>query len=93
MSIRCMGDWAGSIFFIVLVIGAVVGLKALSKQKTRTAESLNEMSPKADRSRRNDERPSGNAKSRRGKGKEVVMQMKEGDRKKRLAETRRTDGT
>lgn len=31
-----MGDWAGIIFFVVLAIGVIVGLKLLAKPATRT---------------------------------------------------------
>ncbi|HEX2639147.1 MAG TPA: hypothetical protein VHL50_01180 [Pyrinomonadaceae bacterium] len=31
-----MGDWAGLIFFVVLVLGVIVGLKLLAKPATRT---------------------------------------------------------
>ena len=35
-----MGDWAGLLFFVFLIAGAVVGLKALAKPRTRTAEEF-----------------------------------------------------
>ena len=35
-----MGDIIGLIFFIALIVGAFVGLKALSKPRTRTAEEF-----------------------------------------------------
>lgn len=35
-----MGDWVGLAFFILLIGGALVGLKALSKPKARTAEEF-----------------------------------------------------
>ena len=35
-----MGDWAGLIFFVVLAVGVVVGLKLLSKPATRTEEEF-----------------------------------------------------
>ena len=31
-----MGDWAGLIFFVVLAVGVIVGLKLLAKPATRT---------------------------------------------------------
>src|SRR5687767_16010408 len=35
-----MSDWIGLIFFVLLVIGVIVGLKALSKPRTRTTEEF-----------------------------------------------------
>jgi hypothetical protein len=35
-----MGDWIGLGFFVLLVVGAIVALKILSKPKTRTAEEF-----------------------------------------------------
>ena len=35
-----MGDWIGLGFFVFLIIGAFIGLRALSKSKTRTNEEF-----------------------------------------------------
>ncbi|HQX57168.1 MAG TPA: hypothetical protein PLP07_14690 [Pyrinomonadaceae bacterium] len=35
-----MGDWIGLIVFVLIVIGALVGLKMLSKPQTRTSEEF-----------------------------------------------------
>jgi hypothetical protein len=35
-----MGDWIGLGFFVLLIVGAAVGLKMLSKPQTRTAEEF-----------------------------------------------------
>lgn len=35
-----MQDWIGLIFFILLAVGLVVGLKVLSKPRTRTSEEF-----------------------------------------------------
>jgi len=35
-----MGDWIGLAFFVLLVAGAIVGLKVLSKPAVRTAEEF-----------------------------------------------------
>ncbi len=35
-----MGDWIGLGFFVLLIVGAAVGLKLLSKPQTRTAEEF-----------------------------------------------------
>jgi hypothetical protein len=35
-----MNDWLGLGFFILLIVGAIVGLKILSKPATRTAEEF-----------------------------------------------------
>ena len=35
-----MSDWIGLIFFILLIVGVIVGLKILSKPSTRTTEEF-----------------------------------------------------
>ena len=35
-----MSDWIGLGFFVLLVVGVIVGLKVLSKPQTRTAEEF-----------------------------------------------------
>jgi len=35
-----MGDWIGLIFFVLLVVGVIVGLKVLAKPVTRTEEEF-----------------------------------------------------
>lgn len=35
-----MQDWIGLIFFVLLIIGAIVGLKILAKPQTRTEEEF-----------------------------------------------------
>ncbi len=35
-----MSDWIGLIFFVVLVIGVIVGLRLLAKPRTRTTEEF-----------------------------------------------------
>ena len=35
-----MGDWIGLIFFVLLIVGAAIGLKALAKPRTRTEEEF-----------------------------------------------------
>jgi len=35
-----MSDWIGLIFFVLLVIGVIVGLRLLAKPQTRTAEEF-----------------------------------------------------
>lgn len=35
-----MGDWLGVLFFVLLIIGVIAGLKALSKPQTRTSEEF-----------------------------------------------------
>jgi len=35
-----MGDWVGLAFFVLLIGGALLGLKVLSKPKARTAEEF-----------------------------------------------------
>ena len=35
-----MQDWIGLAFFVLLIVGAIVGLKILAKPQTRTAEEF-----------------------------------------------------
>jgi hypothetical protein len=35
-----MQDWIGLIFFVLLIVGVIVGLKILSKPQTRTEEEF-----------------------------------------------------
>lgn len=35
-----MSDWAGLAFIILIVVGAVLGLRALARPRTRTAEEF-----------------------------------------------------
>ena len=35
-----MSDWIGLIFFVVIIVGALLGLKALAKPQSRTAEEF-----------------------------------------------------
>ncbi len=35
-----MNDWLGLLFFVSLIVAAIVGLKLLSKPRTRTAEEF-----------------------------------------------------
>jgi hypothetical protein len=35
-----MSDWIGLGFFVLLIVGAIVGLRLLSKPQTRTAEEF-----------------------------------------------------
>ena len=35
-----MSDWLGLLFFVLLIVGVLAGLKALSKPRTRTSEEF-----------------------------------------------------
>jgi len=91
-----MSDWIGLIFFILLIVGAFVGLKILSKPVKRTTEEF--------------ERRAAESTSMLGasmnalqelmnpsaaKAKEVEMQLKEGryGKKKREGKANGTDET
>ncbi len=81
-----MSDWIGLIFFVLLVVGAILGLRALAKPRRRTAEEFERnaaenttmlgASMNALQELMNPEA---------AKSKEVITQMKEGryDKKKR----------
>ena len=90
-----MNDWIGLLFFVLLIIGVIVGLKALSKPRTRTEEEF--------------ERSASEGTTALGAGlnalqdvmdpaaaraKEVRMQMKEGRylKKKREGKANDSDG-
>lgn len=90
-----MNDWIGLLFFLLLIIGVIVGLKALSKPRTRTEEEF--------------ERSASEGTTALGAGlnalqdvmdpaaaraKEVRMQMKEGRymKKKREGKANDSDG-
>ena len=91
-----MSDWIGLLFFVLLIVGAFVGLKILSKPQTRTTEEF--------------ERRAAESTSMLGasinalqellnpesaKSKEVITQMKEGRyaKKKREGKANETDET
>ncbi len=82
-----MNDWIGLGFIILLVVGAVVGLKVLSKQKTRTAEEFERNiaeGPSALGGTMNALQEMLNPEE--AKAKEVVMQMKDGRYQKKKRE-------
>ena len=91
-----MQDWIGLLFFVLLIVGAFVGLKILSKPQTRTTEEF--------------ERRAAESTSMLGasmnalqelmnpeaaKAKEVQMQLKDGryGKKKREGKANGTDET
>lgn len=91
-----MSDWIGLIFFVLLVVGAIVGLRALAKPRPRTEEEFE---------RNAAEGTTGLGASMNAlqelmnpeaaKAKEVVMQMKEGryQKKKREGKANAEDET
>ncbi len=87
-----MGDWIGLGFFVLLIVGAIVALKVLSKPRVSTAEEF--------------ERRASEEKTMLGasmnalqeavdpaaaKAKEVVMQMKDGNFQKKKREGKAND--
>jgi hypothetical protein len=89
-----MGDWIGLGFLLLLLVGAIVGLRILSRNKTRTSEEF--------------ERNAAESVSKLGasmnalqelmdpgaaKAKEVIVQMKDGryQKKKREGKASGTD--
>ncbi len=82
-----MGDWIGLAFFVLLIVGAGVGLRILSKPRTRTTEEF-------ERSAAEGITPMGasfNALQElmdpaAAKSKEVITQMKEGRYQKKKRE-------
>jgi hypothetical protein len=90
-----MQDWIGLLFFVLLIVGVIVGLKALSKPRTRTEEEF-------ERSASEGTTMAGALLSAlhditdpaAAKAKEVRMQMKEGRylKKKREGKANDSDG-
>lgn len=87
-----MGDWIGLGFFILLIVGAAVGLKLLSRPVTRTTEEFE---------RNAAEGTTGLGASMNAlqelmnpeaaKAKEVITQMKEGRYQKKKREGKAND--
>lgn len=82
-----MGDWIGAVFFILLIVGAIVGLKILSKPQIRTSEEFERNAAEgttmlgASMNALNELMNPSEAKA-----KEVVTQMKEGRFQKKKRE-------
>lgn len=90
-----MSDWVGLLFFILLIVGAAVGLRILSKPQKRTTEEFERSAAEGTTMMG----ASFNALQelmdpQAAKSKEVVTQMKEGryQRKKREGKANGTDG-
>lgn len=82
-----MSDWIGLVFFVFLVLGVIVGLKALSKPKTRTAEEFERNAAEgttAIGASMNALQELMNPEA--AKSKEVITQMKEGRYQKKKRE-------
>ncbi len=82
-----MGDWIGIGFFVLLIVGAIVGLKALSRPQKRTAEEFERNAAE----RTTMIGASMNALQelmdpQAAKSKEVITQMKEGRYQKKKRE-------
>jgi hypothetical protein len=82
-----MQDWAGILFFVLLAAGAVLGLRLLAKPRTRTTEEF-------ERNAAENSTMIGASMNalhellnpEAAKGKETVMQMKEGRYQKKKRE-------
>lgn len=82
-----MSDWIGLAFFILLVAGAIFGLRALAKPRTRTAEEFERKAAEGTTAMG----ASFNAlqelmNPEAAKAKEVITQMKEGRYQKKKRE-------
>ncbi len=74
-----MSDWIGLLFFVLLIVGAFVGLKILSKPQTRTTEEFERRAAESTSmlgASMNALQELLNPES--AKSKEVITQMKEG---------------
>ena len=82
-----MSDWIGLIFFVLLIVGALIGLKALSKPRTRTTEEFERNAAEgttAIGASMNALQELMNPEA--AKAKEVITQMKEGRYQKKKRE-------
>ena len=91
-----MEDWIGLFFFVLLIVGAIVGLKALAKTRTRTEEEFERNAAEgttAIGASMNALQELMNPEA--AKAKEVITQMKEGryQRKKREGKANAEDET
>jgi hypothetical protein len=82
-----MGDWIGLIFFALLIVGVIAGLKLLSKPQTRTSEEFERNAAEGTTALG----ASMNAlqellNPEAAKSKEVITQMKEGRYQKKKRE-------
>jgi len=82
-----MSDWIGLVFLILLVVGAIFGLRALAKPRTRTAEEFERNAAEGTTALG----ASMNAlqelmNPEAAKAKEVITQMKEGRYQKKKRE-------
>jgi len=87
-----MSDWIGLTFFILLIVGFVVGLKVLSKPQKRTAEEFERNAAEGTTALG----ASMNALQElmdpaAAKSKEVIVQMKEGRYQKKKREGKAND--
>lgn len=90
-----MSDWIGLAFFILLVVGAIFGLRALAKPRPRTAEEFERNAAEgttAIGASMNALQELMNPEA--AKAKEVITQMKEGryQKKKREGKAGGSDG-
>ena len=82
-----MSDWIGLIFFVLLIVGVIVGLKLLSKPRTRTSEEFERNAAEgttAIGASMNALQELMNPEA--AKAKEVITQMKEGRYQKKKRE-------
>ena len=87
-----MGDWLGLLFFVLLILGAIAGLKVLSKPQKRTSEEFERNAAEnttmmgASMNALNEIMNPAAAKS-----KETIMQMKDGRYQKKRREGKAND--
>lgn len=82
-----MGDWIGLGFFVLLIVGAIVALKALSKPRPRTSEEFERNAAEGTTmlgASMNALQEMMNPEA--AKAKEVITQMKEGRYQKKKRE-------
>ena len=87
-----MSDWIGLIFFVLLILGIIVGLRLLAKPRTRTAEEFERNAAEGSTalgSSMNALHELMNPEA--AKSKEVQTQMKEGRYQKKKREGKAND--
>ena len=88
-----MSDWIGLAFFVLLIVGVIVGLKVLSKPRTRTAEEFERNASEgttAIGASMNALQELMNPEA--AKSKETITQMKEGRYQKKKREGKANEG-
>lgn len=87
-----MSDWIGLLFFVLLIVGIIIGLKILSKPRKTTAEQFEQnVSESASMLSASVNALNELMNPQAAKSKEVQTQLKEGRFNKKQGQNRETD--